>query len=71
MATKQYKPRNVFGGEVDPKKETSWKDSSMWFIFIWELLFSQDKKKKTSKQSGGTQDIVIIAVIITAIVILI
>lgn len=73
MATKQYKPRNFFGDEVETRKQkkTTIKDSFMWLIFIWELLFSQDKKKKTLKQRAGTQDIVIIAVIITAIVILI
>ncbi|MBP9782684.1 MAG: hypothetical protein KBC50_03075 [Candidatus Pacebacteria bacterium] len=71
MATKQYKPRNVFGDEVEVKNKTNLKDSFVWFIFIWEMLFANNssKKKSQSKEPNGIQDIVIMVAVILAIII--
>lgn len=72
MPTKQYKPRNTWGDEVETREQnkTTMKDSFMWFIFIWEMLFANNKKQeRQTKEPDGIQDIIIMITVILALTI--
>lgn len=69
--TSKYKPRNFFGDEVETRKQkkTTIKDSFMWLIFIWEMLFANNKQKSKPKEPNGIQDIAIMVAVIVALII--
>ena len=70
--TSKYKPRNFFGDEVETRKQkkTTIKDSFMWLIFIWEMLFTNNNKQKSKpKEPNGIRDIAIMVAVIVALII--